>query len=66
MTLENAAGSLTTYQYDDENRLTNIQFTGAAPSTYTYDGDGKRRSAFPSGGTLSSMVWDGDDYLGEA
>ena len=26
LTLENLAGTLTSYQYDDENRLTGIQF----------------------------------------
>ena len=62
---ENAAGSLTAYQYDNENRLTSIRFPDGTRSTYTYAGDGLRRTAFEAGGTLTTMVWDGDDYLGE-
>jgi YD repeat-containing protein len=65
LTIENAAGFLTSYVYDNENRLKTLQVGAAAPSTYTYNGDGLRRSAFESGGTLTTFIWDGSDYLAE-
>ena len=64
-TEENAAGSRTTYQFDNENRLVSVLFADATRSSYTYDGDGLRRSAFEAGGTLTTFIWDGDDYLME-
>lgn len=65
LTLENLAGSLTSYAYDDENRLTGIQFPAGTLSTYSYNGDGLRRNAFEVGSTLPTFIWDGSDYLME-
>jgi YD repeat-containing protein len=62
---ENLLGSLTSYSFDNENRLVRIAFSNGTRSTYSYAGDGLRRTAFGAGGTLTTMVWDGDDYLGE-
>jgi YD repeat-containing protein len=65
LTEENAAGSRTTYLYDNENRLTSVRFPDGTRSTYTYAGGGLRRSAHEAGGSLTTFVWDEDDYLGE-
>ena len=58
-------GRLTSYTYDNGNRLTSIRFPDATRSTYAYDGDGKRRTAQEQTATITTFVWDGDDYLGE-
>ena len=65
LTLENLGGSLTSYQYENENHLTLIQFPAGTLSTYSYNGDGLRRSAFEAGSTLTTFIWDGSDYLME-
>jgi YD repeat-containing protein len=62
---ENLLGSLTTYSFDNENRLVGVAFSNDTRSTYSYAGDGLRRSAFEAGGTLTMFIWDGSDYLME-
>jgi len=58
--VENLTGSLTTYVYDNENRLTNVQFSGGTLSTYTFYDDGLRRTALEASGILTTkMIWDG-------
>src|SRR5438105_2259429 len=54
---ENAAGSLTSYVSDNENRLTSIQFPDGTRSIYSYAGDGLRRTAFEAGGSPATMIW---------
>ncbi len=65
LTEEYLASARTTYVYDNENRLTNVRFSGGTRSTYTFDGDGLRRSAFEAGGVLTTTIWDSTDYLME-
>jgi YD repeat-containing protein len=62
---ENLLGRLTSYSFDNENRLVGIVFPNGTRSTYSYVGDGLRRSAFEAGGTLTTFLWDGNDYLME-
>ncbi len=71
--IETTDAAMTTYVYDDENRLTPVEKWdtsggGDQPpetSTYTYDGDGLRRPTHEPAASLTTFVWDGDDYLQE-
>ena len=66
----NAAGSLTTYAWDSENRMTVVQLPGGSRRTATYDGDGKRRS-YEDSVMLRKFIppharrasWDGQNIL---
>jgi len=57
-----AAGSLTAYSWDIENRMTLAELPDATLNTMTYDGDGKRRQYEDSAG-LRKFVWDGENIL---
>jgi len=62
---ENNNGSLTTYMFDNENRLKTLTQSSNQVITNTCDGSGVRRTTQQQGGTVHTMVWDGSDYLGE-
>ena len=64
-TLENASGSLTSYMFDNENRMTAMTQPNVKIISNTYSGDGLRRSTQQHGGSVHTMIWDGKDYLGE-
>jgi RHS repeat-associated protein len=61
----NAVGQTTTYTYDDDRRVREINFSGTAPladnRTYKFDADGRIASATNSMGTLS-YTYDLDGY----
>jgi len=61
----NRADNLTTYLFDNENRLKTMTSSDNTIMTSTYSGDGLRRSAQQQGQTVHTMIWDGSDYLGE-
>jgi YD repeat-containing protein len=64
VTLENQAGALTTYGWDDENRLAKVA-SGAAVEAYCYAADGKRRR-IETADRLVLLVWDGENLLLES
>ncbi len=61
---EDVNGALTSYAWDEENRLTGIVYPTAQIETYAYAGDGQRRSKQTSSGT-TLFVWDGQNLLQE-
>jgi len=62
---ENNNGSLTTYVFDNENRLKVMTQSNGQIITNTYAGGGLRRSTQQQGGSVHTIIWDGSDYLGE-
>lgn len=62
---QNTGGSLTTYSWDDENRMTGIVFPDASIETHLYSADGKRQR-WVSGADTSVMTWDEDNLLTES
>ena len=64
LTGANAAGALTTYTWDYDNRLETVLLaSGGNPiTTFTYDGDGLRRQTVASAAT-TKLIWDGQDVL---
>jgi RHS repeat-associated protein len=63
-TAVNAAGTLTTYSWDGENRLQVIELPTADVMTFTYDATGLRRKRQDTSGT-TDFVWDLENLLME-
>ncbi len=57
-------GTTTTYRYDGDNRLLEVQRGGATLARFTYDPFGRRVSKTTSAGTVY-YVYDGEDILAE-
>jgi YD repeat-containing protein len=60
----NAGGSVATYCWDSENRMTLAELASGTRTTATYDGDGKRRSYADSAG-WRGFLWAGENVAGE-
>ena len=56
--------NLTTYTWDEDNRLTQVQLPGGDTVSYTYDDMGRMITRTDSSGT-TSFVWDGMDCVQE-
>jgi YD repeat-containing protein len=62
---QTVGGQTTTYQYNFDNKLTQINFPGGGGSnTFVYNGEGVRVQKADSGGTVK-FVYDGANVIGE-
>jgi RHS repeat-associated protein len=59
---EKPSGDLTTYIWDAENHMTNVELPASVVNTITLDGDGKRRTIEDSSG-LKKLIWDRENIL---
>jgi RHS repeat-associated protein len=65
LTLQNKGGALTTYTWDQENRLTTmVAHNSTVTTTYIYSDEGHRQTTI-SGSDVTRYVWDDDVVLME-
>jgi len=63
--VENQNGSLSTYVYDNENRMKSSVAPDGSSVTSTYQGYDNLRRSNRSGASATTFIWDGSNYLGE-